>query len=206
MESRVLHVFAPADLRISGPTMRACPGQVGSPSGMPSGWPPGPSPSVPCPSWSAWEVGQGHSDRVPVPVQVPEAHACQLRLAQGGDRFREHCAPELHNRDNRLRDRDLGRARNHSSVQCGAATVTCLAYRTYDTASRTNNTLGRISFGKCATENIACLVDANVSVSADNAESRIAHLLVSLACGIGKDRPDGIVISVGNKDLAPQST
>lgn len=52
------------------------------------------------------------------------------------------------------------------------------------------------------TEHIAWLVAANISLSSDDAPGRIAHLLISLACGIGKVGPDGIEIQVGNEDLA----
>jgi CRP-like cAMP-binding protein len=58
------------------------------------------------------------------------------------------------------------------------------------------------AFSIAVTEHIAWLIGAKVSLSAADAESRIAQLLVSLACGIGKDGPDGIVIPVGNEDLA----
>jgi CRP-like cAMP-binding protein len=52
------------------------------------------------------------------------------------------------------------------------------------------------------TEHIAWLVAANSSLSLDDATGRIAHMLVSLACGIGKDVPDGVEIQVDNEDLA----
>jgi CRP-like cAMP-binding protein len=52
------------------------------------------------------------------------------------------------------------------------------------------------------TEHIAWLVAANSSLTLDNATGRIAHMLVSLACGIGKDVPDGVEIQVDNEDLA----
>jgi CRP-like cAMP-binding protein len=51
-------------------------------------------------------------------------------------------------------------------------------------------------------ENIAWLVAADVSHSSDDATGRIAHMIVSLACGIGKAGPGGIEIHVGNEDLA----
>jgi CRP/FNR family transcriptional regulator, nitrogen oxide reductase regulator len=52
------------------------------------------------------------------------------------------------------------------------------------------------------TERIAWLIAARVSLSSDDASSRVADLLISLACGIGKDGPDGVEIPVGNEDLA----
>ena len=58
------------------------------------------------------------------------------------------------------------------------------------------------AFSIAVTEHIAWLVAAKVSLSAEDAESRIAQLLVSLACGIGNDGPEGVVIPVGNEDLA----
>lgn len=53
-----------------------------------------------------------------------------------------------------------------------------------------------------ATEHFAWLISARVSLSTDDAVGRIAHLLVSLACGIGKIGHDGVEIEVGNDDLA----
>lgn len=52
------------------------------------------------------------------------------------------------------------------------------------------------------TERIAWLIAARVSLNSDDASSRIADLLISLACGIGKDGRDGVEIPVGNEDLA----
>jgi CRP-like cAMP-binding protein len=52
------------------------------------------------------------------------------------------------------------------------------------------------------TEHIAWAFASRVSLSADDAAGRIAHLLVSLACGIGRVRPDGVEIQIGNEDLA----
>jgi len=53
-----------------------------------------------------------------------------------------------------------------------------------------------------ATEHFAWSISARVSLSTDDAVGRIAHLLVSLACGIGKIGHDGVEIQVGNDDLA----
>jgi CRP-like cAMP-binding protein len=52
------------------------------------------------------------------------------------------------------------------------------------------------------TEHIAWLTTANVSLSSDDAQGRIAHMLISLACGIGKVGYDGVEIPIGNDDLA----
>jgi CRP-like cAMP-binding protein len=49
---------------------------------------------------------------------------------------------------------------------------------------------------------MAWLVAANISLCADDAAGRLAHLLLSLASGIGKVGPDGIAIQVDNQDLA----
>jgi len=52
------------------------------------------------------------------------------------------------------------------------------------------------------TEHVAWFMAAHVSVSTEDASARIARLLVSLACGIGKNGPNGIEIQIGNEDLA----
>jgi CRP-like cAMP-binding protein len=52
------------------------------------------------------------------------------------------------------------------------------------------------------TEHIAWLITANVSLTSDDAQGRIAHMLVSLACGIGKVGLNGVEIQIGNDDLA----
>jgi len=52
------------------------------------------------------------------------------------------------------------------------------------------------------TEHIAWLIGARISLSSDDAPSRIADLLISLACGIGNEGPDGVEIPVGNEDIA----
>jgi CRP-like cAMP-binding protein len=52
------------------------------------------------------------------------------------------------------------------------------------------------------TEYIAWLVASQISLTSDDARGRVAHLLVSLACGVGKTVPDGIELSVTNDDLA----
>jgi len=46
------------------------------------------------------------------------------------------------------------------------------------------------------------LISANVSLNADDANGRIAHLLVSLANGIGKITPGGVEMSITNEDVA----
>jgi len=52
------------------------------------------------------------------------------------------------------------------------------------------------------TENIAWFVAADASLGSDDATGRIAHMIVSLASGIGRAGPDGVEIHVGNEDLA----
>ena len=53
-----------------------------------------------------------------------------------------------------------------------------------------------------ATEHVAWLIGAVVSLSSEDAQSRIADFLISLACGIGRSGPDGVVIPVANEELA----
>jgi CRP-like cAMP-binding protein len=53
-----------------------------------------------------------------------------------------------------------------------------------------------------ATENVAWLIAAHVSLSSDDARGRIAHLLISLACGIGKPIANGVELNITNEDLA----
>jgi len=53
-----------------------------------------------------------------------------------------------------------------------------------------------------AIENFAWLLSAYVSLSSNDAGGRVAHLLVSLACGVGKVVPDGIELRARNEDLA----
>ena len=52
------------------------------------------------------------------------------------------------------------------------------------------------------TEHFAWLIGAYVSLSSDDATARVAHMLISLACGVGREGPEGIEIRVGNEDLA----
>jgi CRP-like cAMP-binding protein len=52
------------------------------------------------------------------------------------------------------------------------------------------------------TEYVAWLVATQVSLACDDARGRIAHLLVSLSCGIGKATDGGIELKVKNEDLA----
>jgi len=52
------------------------------------------------------------------------------------------------------------------------------------------------------TEHVALFMAARVSLSTEDAPGRIARLLTSLACGIGRNGPDGIQIQIGNEDLA----
>jgi CRP-like cAMP-binding protein len=53
-----------------------------------------------------------------------------------------------------------------------------------------------------ATENIPWLISSHVSLSTDDAHGRIAHLLVSLASGIGKVTPAGVEMKITNEDVA----
>ncbi len=52
------------------------------------------------------------------------------------------------------------------------------------------------------TEHIAWLVGAKVSLSSEDAQSRIADFLIGLALGIGISGPDGVVIPVANEEVA----
>lgn len=52
------------------------------------------------------------------------------------------------------------------------------------------------------TEHIAWAISARISLMSDDATGRIANLMLSLACGIGRIGPDGVEIRVGNEDLA----
>jgi CRP-like cAMP-binding protein len=58
------------------------------------------------------------------------------------------------------------------------------------------------SLSIAVTEHIAWLIAALVSLTSDDAAGRVAHVLVSLACGIGNSGPDGIEIQIANEDLA----
>lgn len=58
------------------------------------------------------------------------------------------------------------------------------------------------AFSIAVTEHIAWLVGAKVSLSSDDAESRIADFLIGLALGIGISGPDGVVIPVANEEVA----
>ena len=49
---------------------------------------------------------------------------------------------------------------------------------------------------------MAWLVAAHISLSADDARGRVAHLLVSLASAIGEATHDGVDLRVLNEDLA----
>jgi len=52
------------------------------------------------------------------------------------------------------------------------------------------------------TENIAWDIAAHISLSADDARGRVAHLLVSLASAIGEATHDGVDLRVLNEELA----
>jgi CRP-like cAMP-binding protein len=58
------------------------------------------------------------------------------------------------------------------------------------------------AISSAVTEHFAWGISARISLMSDDAVGRIANLLLSLASGIGKLRPDGIEISVGNEELA----
>lgn len=51
-------------------------------------------------------------------------------------------------------------------------------------------------------DHIEWSIAAQVSLSSDDARGRVAHLLGSLASGIGQVRADGIEIAIKNEDLA----
>ncbi|UWZ82995.1 Crp/Fnr family transcriptional regulator [Occallatibacter riparius] len=53
-----------------------------------------------------------------------------------------------------------------------------------------------------ATEHCAWQLSARISIGTEEASVRVARLLVSLACGIGKSVPGGVEILVANEDLA----
>jgi CRP-like cAMP-binding protein len=57
-------------------------------------------------------------------------------------------------------------------------------------------------FSMVVTEYLPWLISAHVSLNANDANGRIAHLLVSLANGIGKATPDGVEMKITNEDLA----
>lgn len=54
-------------------------------------------------------------------------------------------------------------------------------------------------------EHVAWLLAAFISLNAEDAMGRVANVLVSLACGIGKAGPDGVEIQIGNEDLASRA-
>jgi CRP/FNR family transcriptional regulator, nitrogen oxide reductase regulator len=58
------------------------------------------------------------------------------------------------------------------------------------------------SLSIAATENVAWWVAAYGSLSSDDAHGRIAHLLLSLASGIGKATSDGVEMTITNEDVA----
>jgi CRP-like cAMP-binding protein len=58
------------------------------------------------------------------------------------------------------------------------------------------------AFCLAATEHIPWLISAHVSLSSDDASGRIAHLLVSIASGIGKVTPGGVEMKISNEDVA----
>jgi CRP-like cAMP-binding protein len=52
------------------------------------------------------------------------------------------------------------------------------------------------------TENFAWLLASQLSLSSDDARGRVAHLLISLSCAIGRVTPDGIELKITNEDLS----
>jgi CRP-like cAMP-binding protein len=52
------------------------------------------------------------------------------------------------------------------------------------------------------TEHLAWMLATQISLTSEDARGRIAHLLMSLATGIGIDTPDGIELQIKNEDLA----
>ena len=58
------------------------------------------------------------------------------------------------------------------------------------------------AISSAVTEHFAWAISARISLMSDDAVGRIANLLISLASGIGKVRPDGVEIPVGNEELA----
>lgn len=53
-----------------------------------------------------------------------------------------------------------------------------------------------------ATEHVAWLIASQVSLYSKDARGRIAHLLASLACGVGRMTPEGIELKISNEDLS----
>ena len=53
-----------------------------------------------------------------------------------------------------------------------------------------------------ATDHVPWLISAHASLSSENAQGRVAHLLESLASAIGKETSAGVEMSVTNEDLA----
>ena len=53
-----------------------------------------------------------------------------------------------------------------------------------------------------ATENVAWSISTQVSLSCNDARGRVAHLLISLACGIGKATRGGVELKMTNEELA----
>ena len=53
-----------------------------------------------------------------------------------------------------------------------------------------------------STELIPWLTAAHISLSSDDAQGRVAHLLESLASAIGRATPSGVEMSITNEDLA----
>lgn len=57
-------------------------------------------------------------------------------------------------------------------------------------------------FSIAVTAHVAWFVASQISLMSDDARGRVAHLLVSLACAIGRDTPSGIQLDITNEDLS----
>jgi CRP-like cAMP-binding protein len=57
-------------------------------------------------------------------------------------------------------------------------------------------------FSIAVTEYVPWLIASQLSLSGDDAHGRVAHLLASLACGVGRVTPNGIELKVKNEDLS----
>ncbi len=53
-----------------------------------------------------------------------------------------------------------------------------------------------------ATEHVAWSIATQISLTSDDARGRVAHLLTSLACGIGKTTAGGVELRITNEDVA----
>ena len=58
------------------------------------------------------------------------------------------------------------------------------------------------AFSIAVNEYVAPLLRAKISLCSEDAESRVADILVSLASDLGSDGPDGVEIPAGNEEIA----